>query len=112
MSFYESFTESDEASTRLTILANQQQLLEDCWKPVRWLFDILSRFRNRGGISSGITFSLLNEWYAKQTDFPDDTAVFAKPSSTSSTNEQDDNVLMVCVFSNFLGPCTLSTPFC
>ena len=95
MSFYESFTESDEASTRLTILANQQQLLEDCWKPVRWLFDILSRFRNRGGISSGITFSLLNEWYAKQTDFPDDTAVFAKPSSTSSTNEQDDNVLMV-----------------
>ena len=36
--------ESDDASTRLTLLANQQQLLEDCWKPVRWLFDILSRF--------------------------------------------------------------------
>ena len=71
--------------------------MEDCWKPVRWLFDILSRFRNRGGISNGITFSLLNEWYSKQTDFPDDTAVFAQPS-TSSPPEQDDNSLMVSFY--------------
>jgi hypothetical protein len=41
----EAFTvqETDEAMARLSLLANQQQILEESWKPVRWLYDILSR---------------------------------------------------------------------
>ena len=73
--------EVDEATTKIGLLANQQHLLEECWKPVRWLFEILSKFRNRSGTSAGITFAVLNEWYSKQTDFPDDTAVFAHPAT-------------------------------
>ena len=86
--------ESDEATSRLNVLATQQSLLEESWKPVRWLFDILSRFRNRGA-SSGITFANLNEWYSKQTDFPDDTAVFANPTPTNTNNEE---LLLVRIF--------------
>ena len=93
--------ESDEALSRLNVLSTQQSLLEESWKPVRWLFDILSRFRNRGGgASSGITFANLNEWYSKQTDFPDDTVVFANPvtSSTSATNTNNEELLLVSLF--------------
>jgi len=88
--------ESDEALSRLNVLSTQQSLLEESWKPVRWLFDILSRFRNRGGASSGITFANLNEWYSKQTDFPDDTVVFANPvtSSATSTNTNNEELLL------------------
>ena len=69
-----------------------------------------SRFRNRGGVSSGITFALLKEWYSKQTDFPDDSSVFAQqqPPSTSPGAEQDDNLLMVSIeipyFLNYYPP--------
>ncbi len=104
--------ELDEVTTRLSLLANQQQILEDSWKPVRWLFDILSRFRNRA-VASGITFANLNEWYSKQTDFPDDTAVFANPSANSgpssssvnhppvSVGDNEEGLLMVNIGLNF-----------
>ena len=88
-------SESDEINARLTTLNNQQTILDDCWKPVRWLFDILSRFRNRAS-SSGITFANLTEWYAKQTDFPDDTAVFqANKAQSGQQGENEDGLLMV-----------------
>ena len=72
---------------------------------MRWLFDILSRFRNRGGASSGITFANLNEWYSKQTDFPDDTVVFANPvtsSSSTKANTNNEELLLVSVFVDFM----------
>ena len=96
--------ESDEALSKLNVLSTQQSLLEESWKPVRWLFDILSRFRNRGGASSGITFANLNEWYSKQTDFPDDTVVFANPVTSSSTkaNTNNEELLLVSVFVDFM----------
>ena len=93
-------TEADEAMAKLTVLANQQSILEECWKPVRWLFDILSRFRNRQA-ASGITFAALKEWYLKQTDFPDDTAVFANSPSSSTNNanptpnDNEESLIMV-----------------
>ena len=82
--------EVDDATSRLGLLSNQQHLLEECWKPVRWLFEILSKFRNRSSVSTspGITFAALNEWYSKQTDFPDDTAVFAHPATLDEDLQQ------------------------
>lgn len=79
--------EVDDATSKLSLLSNQQHLLEECWKPVRWLFEILSKFRNRSVASTGITFAALNEWYSKQTDFPDDTAVFAHPTTLNEDSQ-------------------------
>ena len=34
--------ESDEAAAKLSLLLNQQTILEESWKPMRWLFELLS----------------------------------------------------------------------
>ena len=34
--------ESDEAAARLSLLSSQQQLLEEAWRPMRWLYELLS----------------------------------------------------------------------
>lgn len=114
--------EADEAASKLAVLANQQQILDDSWKPVRWLFDILSRFRNRGGASggSGITFANLCEFYTKQTDLPDDSSVFAQPappaarsSSVTTVNApmaspNDETVFMVSLKTSVISSFTES----
>lgn len=71
--------DSNEAQSKLAALLGQQQDLEEAWRPMRWLPDVLTAARSK--TSKAITYEQLKEWYDNQSEVPDDSAVFAKPSS-------------------------------
>jgi hypothetical protein len=47
-------------------------LIEDSWKPVRWLLDVISQARNKSP-KCGLPCDALLEWYQRQTKVPDDS---------------------------------------
>ena len=85
----EAFSKSElgEAQDRLTSLLDRQQTLEDSWKSMRWLLDVLSVARNKN-VHCGVTFEHLNDWYSSQKNFlPDDSNFGAKSGDFNSQQE-------------------------
>ena len=84
--------EMEEAQNQLTLLLDQQQVLEDNWKPIRWLLEVLPNARNKN-YYCGLRFDHLTEWYANQTDIPDDTQFISKEETELKFKRQDTTTL-------------------
>jgi len=65
-------TELEAAGVQLASLMEHYQGLEDTWKGLRWILDVLSIGRLKNAYC-GITLSALTDWYLNQPDTPDDS---------------------------------------
>jgi len=71
--------ESEVATHHLGTLLEYFQTLEDCWRGVRWIRDVLSNSRLKN-TRCGVSILSLTDWYSNQPDSPDD-AHFAEPAN-------------------------------
>jgi len=63
--------EVDVASTALAVVQEHQEALEEAWRGVRWIRDVLSFARLKKNV--GINMAVMDEWYSNQPDTPDDS---------------------------------------
>jgi hypothetical protein len=59
------------ASTALAVVQEHQEALEEAWRGVRWIRDVLSFARLKKNV--GINMAVMDEWYSNQPDTPDDS---------------------------------------
>ena len=58
---------AEAAQARLTDLTKSQQILEECWRPLRWLHDVISSGRSRDGVM-GVSVARLRRWTSNNDD--------------------------------------------
>ena len=63
--------EVDVASSALAVVQEHQDALEEAWRGVRWIRDVLSFARLKKNV--GINMAVMDEWYSNQPDTPDDS---------------------------------------
>ena len=59
------------ASSALAVVQEHQDALEEAWRGVRWIRDVLSFARLKKNV--GINMAVMDEWYSNQPDTPDDS---------------------------------------
>ncbi len=64
--------EVSETQRHLAKVAELQQKLEECWRPARWLHEVISLARAKQASSCGVMYTHLCDWYDRQTELPDD----------------------------------------
>ncbi|TRY71155.1 hypothetical protein TCAL_09286 [Tigriopus californicus] len=79
--------ELEETQSYLHKLQNFHSRLEDSWKDVRWILDVLSEARRKGS-ECGVKFENISDWYSNQSYVPDDSRFCLSVSRQNSTISQ------------------------
>jgi len=93
--------EVEQAGTTLVMLQGISDSLEQTWRGVRWIRDVLSVARAKT-TSVGISVALLSEWYTNQPDTPDDSQFSSSQYTTgSSLQVKSANVFRLDTLTNW-----------
>jgi len=57
-------TVMETAQSRISDLTKNQSMLEECWRPLRWLHDAVTAGRDPSGSAGGVSLSQLKKWTA------------------------------------------------
>jgi len=93
--------EAGQAGSTLVLLQGISDSLEQAWKGVRWIRDVLSMARAKS-TGVGISVEMLSEWYINQPDTPDDSQFCANHYTTgSSLQVKSANVFRLDTLTNW-----------
>ena len=57
-------TVMETAQSRISELTKNQSMLEECWRPLRWLHDAVTAGRDPSGSAGGVSLTQLKKWTA------------------------------------------------